>query len=190
MRGHADLKGKKVWLPQGDLISYEAMKAMQLSPVPLPLTDVLTGLQTGLLDIVAIPPVVALALQWHTKVKYLTQIPVLFAMGFIAIDERVLRKLKPEDRQIVSDVLTRIYADVNAGSRTEGQNAVQALLGVGIKNVDPHPGEIQRIRSSMSATNRRMAEQGMFSLELLEQMQQYVDEYRRKRPQTPAGGTR
>ena len=58
------------------------MKGLNLSPVPLPVTDVLTGLQTGLIDIVAIPPVVALALQWHTKVKYITQIPVLYPMGF------------------------------------------------------------------------------------------------------------
>jgi TRAP-type C4-dicarboxylate transport system substrate-binding protein len=28
VRSHADLKGKKVWLPEGDLISYEAMKKL------------------------------------------------------------------------------------------------------------------------------------------------------------------
>ena len=77
IRGYNDLKDKKIWLPQGDLISYEAMKALDLLPISLPVTDVLTGLQTGLIDIVAIPPVVALALQWHTKVKYVTKIPVL-----------------------------------------------------------------------------------------------------------------
>ncbi|MEX1267321.1 MAG: TRAP transporter substrate-binding protein DctP, partial [Woeseia sp.] len=70
VRSHDDLKGKKVWLPEGDQISYQGMKSLDLSPVSLPITDVLTGLQTGLIDIVAIPPVVALALQWHTKVKY------------------------------------------------------------------------------------------------------------------------
>ena len=48
-----DLKGKKVWVPEGDNISRQSMEAMSLSPVSLPLTDVLTGLQTGLIDIVA-----------------------------------------------------------------------------------------------------------------------------------------
>ncbi len=178
VRSYADLKGKKVWLPQGDLISYEAMQALQLSPVPLPLTDVLTGLQTGLIDIVTIPPVVALALQWHTRVKYMTQIPVLFAMGFIAIDERVYKKLPPEDQQIVSEVLTRIYAKVNDESQAEGQNAIDALLDVGIEDVKPDPGAFDQIRQLISATIRNMAEQGRFSRELLDRMQQYVDEYR------------
>ena len=53
----ADLKGRKVWIPDGDPVLAETMKSLGLAPVPLPLTDVLTGLQTGLLDIVATPPV-------------------------------------------------------------------------------------------------------------------------------------
>ncbi len=190
----ADLKGKKIWLPQGDLISYEVMKALQLSPVPLPLTDVLTGLQTGLIDIVTIPPVVALALQWHTRVKYLTQIPVLYAMGFIAINERVFKKLQAEDQQIVSEVLTRIYANVNAASRAEGQNAIEALLGVGIQNVTPDPSAFEHIRRSISDTIRNLADQGRFSRQLLDQMQAYVDAYRSQHQssaqQAPSDGTR
>ncbi len=178
VRSYADLKGKKIWLPQGDLISYEAMKALQLSPVPLPLTDVLTGLQTGLIDIVTIPPVVALALQWHTRVKYMTQIPVIFAIGFMAIDDRVLRKLEPEDQQIVSEVLTRIYTHMNAKSQAEGQNAIEALLGVGIEDVTPAPDAFEQIQRSISDINREMADQGLFSRELLDRIQQYVGEYR------------
>lgn len=175
-----DLRGKKVWMPEGDLISYEAMDSLQLSPVPLPITDVLTGLQTGLIDIVAIPPVVALALQWHTKVKYVTQIPVLFAMGFMAIDDRALRRVSAEDKAVVADVLNAVYAKVDAGSENEAQQAMQALFSVGIKNVEPEAGEVARIRTAMVETNRRMASQGMFSLALLEEMQGYVDEFRQQ----------
>ena len=178
VRGLEDLKGKKVWLPEGDLISYEAMKALQLSPVPLPVTDVLTGLQTGLIDIVAIPPVVALALQWHTKVKYVTQIPVLYAMGFMAVDKRAFRRVSAEDREIVRDVLGDVYASVDEASAAEGENALQALFSVGIENVEPAAGELKRIREAMLETNTSMANRGMFSAELLAEIQAYVDEFR------------
>ncbi|MDH4107278.1 MAG: TRAP transporter substrate-binding protein DctP [Gammaproteobacteria bacterium] len=178
VRGHGDLIGKKVWLPQGDLISYEAMKSLQLSPVPLPITDVLTGLQTGLIDIVAIPPVVALALQWHTKVKYLTQVPVLFVVGFMAIDERVINKLDPADRAVVAEVLRDVYVDVNAASAAESENATQALLSVGIEDVKPAEGEFERIRSSLVATNRQMAEKGMFSAAMYDEIRQHIEDFR------------
>ena len=124
-----------MWLPEGDLISYEAMKALQLSPVPLPVTDVLTGLQTGLIDIVAIPPVVALALQWHTKVKYVTQVPVLYAMGFMAIDKRALRRVSDADKAVIADVMQAVYARVDGANEAESDNAVKALLSVGIEDV-------------------------------------------------------
>ena len=55
----------------------------------------LTGLQTGLLDIAAIPPEVAVALQWHTRVKYVTDMPVAFAMSFLAVSKRTFDKLNP-----------------------------------------------------------------------------------------------
>jgi TRAP-type C4-dicarboxylate transport system substrate-binding protein len=178
VRSLSDLRGKKVWLPEGDEISYEAMKALQLSPVPLPVTDVLTGLQTGLIDIVTIPPTVALALQWHTKVKYFTKIPVVYPMAFLAISERALRRVSEDDRRVLDEVMNQVYEGVDKGSWAESENAVDALLSVGIENVEPVDGEVERIRGIMEKTNRDMAERGLFSKDLLERMEAYVDEFR------------
>lgn len=182
VRSHADLRGKKVWLPEGDLISYEAMKAVQLSPVALPLTDVLTGLQTGLVDIVAIPPVVALALQWHTKVKYVTRTPVLYVMGFLAIQDKAFQRLDPADRDVVTEVMTGIYSRIDAASEKESVAATEALINVGLHEVVPDAGEFEAIRAQMIETNRLMAQQGMFSMDMLQKMQGYIAEYRASAP--------
>lgn len=173
-----DLRGKKVWLPEGDKISYEALKALRLSPVPLPVTDVLTGLQTGLIDIVAIPPVVALALQWHTKVKYYTPIPVLYPMAFLAISDRALKRVSDADRAVIDEVMRGVYARVDDASWAESDNAVEALASVGIERVEPNPGEAERIRKAMQETNAAMARDGIVSLELLEEIQAHLDAYR------------
>lgn len=187
VRSHADLQGKKVWLPEGDLISYEAMKSVQLSPVALPLTDVLTGLQTGLVDIVTIPPIVALALQWHTKVKYVTRTPVLYVMGFLAIKKSAFEKLSTEDQAIVDEVMTRIYANIDAASEKENSAATQALINVGLKDIEPLPGEFEALREQMIETNRAMARQGLFSMDILQQMQGYIAEYRAENAGEAAG---
>jgi TRAP-type C4-dicarboxylate transport system substrate-binding protein len=178
VRSHADLKGKKVWLPEGDLISYEAMKSVQLSPVALPLTDVLTGLQTGLVDIVAIPPVVALALQWHTKVKYVTRTPVLYVMGFLAIRKSTFERLSRADQDVVNEVMTTIYTRLDKSSVAENRAATQALINVGLKDIAPIPGEFESLREQMIDTNRTMAQKGLFSPELLRQLQDHIAEYR------------
>lgn len=189
MRGLADMKGKKFWLPEGDLISFEAMKAMQLTPYPSSITNVLTGLQTGLIDIVAVPPAVAVALQWHTKVKYVTELPVLYVMAFMAIQKKTFDRLDEADQAIVREVMSRIYADVNARSEAETQNATEALLKVGLQEVEPNPGEFERIREVTIETNRKMARDGKFSIEFLDEMQRYIDEYRSEHADDQVAGT-
>lgn len=185
VRNHDDLKGKKIWLPEGDLISFEAMKALQLTPYPSSVTNVLTGLQTGLIDIVAIPPSVAVALQWHTKVKYITQVPVLYVMGFMAVEKRAYSRLDPADQAIVREVMTGVYAESDARAAEEARNATAALLKIGLMEVMPDEGEFERMREVTVETNRRMAMDGMFSIEFLEQMQQYIDEFRSQQAEDP-----
>lgn len=57
-----DLRASKAWVPSSDELAMEAVKAYDVQPIPLPIGDVLTGLQTGLIDTVAAPPIATLAL--------------------------------------------------------------------------------------------------------------------------------
>jgi len=173
-----DLKGKKVWVPEGDTISYESMAALSLSPVTLPLTDVLTGLQTGLIDIVAMSPIGALVLQWHTKVKYITDLPLVYTMGFMAVDNKAFSKISPADQKIVREVMTRTYSQLNEANVVDNEEALQALLNTGIEMVALSEEEVIGIRDILRQSNRDMAEKGDFSLEMYEQMLQYLQEYR------------
>ncbi len=179
VRGLGDMKGKRVWVPEGDTISYASMEALSLSPVTLPLTDVLTGLQTGLIDIVAMSPIGALVLQWHTKVKFITDMPLVYTLGFMAIDERAFKKIDVADQQIVREVMNRTYANMDKGNLSDNTEAMQALLNAGIERVEVDPEEAAEIRSILGRSNRSMAEQGDYSLDLYNEMVQFVEEYRR-----------
>jgi len=178
VRSHDDLKGRKIWVPEGDLISYETMKGLQLSPVTLPITDVLTGLQTGLIDIVAMSPAGALVLQWHTKVEYLTKLPILYSMGFLAIDDRAFNRIDEADKQVVRDVMSRIYAEWDSENQQDANNALQALIKSGIEAVEPAPGEQEKLQGLMQRQNRIMAGKGLFSGSLLEEVLTHIDTYR------------
>src|SRR5690606_12731212 len=50
IRKTTDLNNEKAWVPDNDKISYRVMSALGVSPVRMPITDVLTGLQTGLIS--------------------------------------------------------------------------------------------------------------------------------------------
>ena len=178
VRGLADLKGKRVWVPEGDTISYASMEALSLSPVTLPLTDVLTGLQTGLIDIVAMSPIGALVLQWHTKVKFVTDMPLVYTMGFMAIDKKAFSKIAVDDQAVIRDVMTKTYAEFDEKNLVDNREALDALLNRGIQSVVPDAREKANIRELLSRSNRNMALQGEFSLDLYDAMMQYVQEFR------------
>jgi TRAP-type C4-dicarboxylate transport system substrate-binding protein len=175
---YEDMKGKKVWLPQGDFVSYEAMRRLQLSPVALPVTDVLTGLQTGLLDIAAIPPEVAVALQWHTRVKYVTDMPVAFGISFLAISKRVFDKLTPGDQSVVAEILSGVYRQLDKQAPAESDNAMNALVNIGIENVEPEEGQFEELQQTMGEFNREMALDGAYPVELYDEMIGHIADYR------------
>ena len=179
IREYEDLKNKKIWLPQGDLISYEAMRSLNLLPVPLPMTDVLTGLQTGLIDIVAIPPVVALALQWHTKISYITRVPVLYAMGFLAIDSKIINRINTHDQKVLNEVINRIYSEVDSNSQQDSENAYEALSKIGIQEIHFDGDEYQKLTDLLEEPTKKMANDGFYSLELFNEIKMYIDDFRK-----------
>jgi TRAP-type C4-dicarboxylate transport system substrate-binding protein len=175
-----DLKGKRVWVPEGDQISYASMKSLSLSPVTLPLTDVLTGLQTGLIDIVAISPIGALVLQWHTKVDYITELPLVYTLGFMAIDRKSFGKLSAGDQAIVREVMTETYERFDRQNLVDNREARDALLNSGIEVVTFDAGEIAGLRRMLRETNRVLGNEGRFSIAAYEEMLGYVEEYRQQ----------
>lgn len=182
-----DLKNKKVWVPQGDPVSEAALKALGLNPAPLPLSDVFTGLQTKLIEIVPGSPIGALVLQWHTKVDYMTDLPLLYTAALTAIDKRAFNKLKPGDQAVVREVMTRLYKEYDAKSATDDIEAKAALVNSGVERVAVNAADAAELRRIVLASNRKMGEAGHFSLDLYDEMLGYIEDYRALPAQTDPG---
>jgi len=132
-----DLKGRKAWIPQGDPVSLAIVEAAGLSPVPLPISDVLTGLQTGLIDTVAAPPVGAIALQWFTKAKYLTDLPITYICGTTILSAKAFNRMSAGDQEIVREAFGRANRTLDETSRSDNEKAREALADQGVVFVEP-----------------------------------------------------
>jgi TRAP-type C4-dicarboxylate transport system substrate-binding protein len=181
VHGIDDLRGKKVWVPEGDQVSYDSMKALSVSPVPLPLTDVMTGLQTRLIDIAPVSPIGALFLQWYTKVKYVTDMPLVYTFGFLVIDERKWQEIETADQQTVRDVIAPMFARFDGSGATDNEGALAAIVDKGLQKVVPDAEEKARIRATMAASNRELANQGVVSVDLYEEMMAHIRAFREER---------
>ena len=174
----ADLKQRKVWVPEGDEITRISLEALGISPIPLPLTDVLTGLQTGLIDTIASAPVASIALQWHTRVKYLTELPVLYVSGTLVISERAHKKLAAEDQQTLAEVMQKTFREISRQNRSDNQNALAALRKQGIEFITPSSQGQEQWRAEVQQSMDEMSRSGLFSRELYLQIQRLLKQYR------------
>ncbi len=188
--GLADLRGQKIWVPEGDETSYAAMQALRLSPVVLPITDVLTGLETGLLDIVATPPVGAVILQWYTKTKYITDQPLSYTLGFLAIDRTALQPVSTADQAVLRELMSSVYVRLDAQNRVDNAKARLALKASGLTFIAPNAAEIPEWKAAVSSAMDSLAAKGVFSPALLAEVRGHLQDFRKSRPATPPPAAR
>lgn len=173
----SDLKGKKVWVPEGDQPSYTAMEANGLTPVTLPLTDVLTGLQTGLIDVIGSSPLATIAFQWHTQLKYFSPTPLSYIYALLVIDNRTMKKIKPEDKKVLHEVLGGIYAKLDKENRVENAQAEEALLKQGLQRGQALE-QLAEMRAKTDSALQKRAEEGLFSIDLYQQLKSDLQQFR------------
>lgn len=178
LRTLADLAGQKVWTPEGDAIAYAALNALGVAPVTMPLTDVMTGLQTDLLNSVTVPPVGAVVLQWHTRLKYITELPIAYVYAALLIERKAFDRLSPDDQAVVRSVMEGTYRQFDANGIADNDNAMQALLENGLELVAPDTIEVQSWREIVGRSNVQQAREGVFDLSLLDELQSLLVEYR------------
>ncbi len=173
-----DMRRRKVWNPEGDPIGIMVLEAMGLSPVVLPPTDVLTGLQTGLIDVVAASPVVALVLQWHTKVRYVTDLPIAYGLGILAIDERAFSRLSAADQAVVHEVMGRVMRDLDTAAREDNREAQQVLRESGLEFVSVDPSDIPGWRTTIEGLYPALRARDDIETDVFDRLLEALSEYR------------
>ena len=177
----SQLRSSKAWIPSSDEFAMETIKAYDVQPIPLPMGDVLTGLQTGLIDTVAAPPIVTIALHWHTQVRYLTEMPLLYSNGILIIEKNAFNKLDKQDQKIMREVMGRVFTEIDKQNRLDNKSAFAALQNQGIELVKPDPAQLQEWRRYAEAAIKQLIESGKISKKIVQTVEQYLAEYRTKK---------
>jgi TRAP-type C4-dicarboxylate transport system substrate-binding protein len=100
----ADLRGQKLWMWGDDQLVGAIFKKLGLNGVPLGVPEVDGNLTSGKIDACYGSPLAAVALQWYSKVKYMTSMPSSFAIGATVVSLDALKKLSADDTKAVEDI--------------------------------------------------------------------------------------
>ena len=96
-----DLKRTKLYTAAGDERMLQWYKENGFDPEPLAYTDMLLGLNTGLINAHPSPPYVALLFQWYDKTPFMLDVPLAPVLGITVMAERSWSRINEGDQAIL-----------------------------------------------------------------------------------------
>ncbi|QQR80138.1 MAG: TRAP transporter substrate-binding protein DctP [Deltaproteobacteria bacterium] len=130
-----DMKGVKMWMWEGDPVAEALYSSLNVTPVQLSIADVLTSLQTSMIEAVYAPPMGAVALQWASKVKYVTDLPLANSIGGLVMSKAEFSKLTPEQQKILKEVSQKYCRQIVEQTRKDNAAAFDSLVKLGVQKV-------------------------------------------------------
>jgi len=167
LRSAADMRGAKLWIPQNDEIASRIFRLGGVSTIPLPLGDVFTSLQTGLVDTVVNTPSGAVVLQWHGRIRHMVDLPLTFVVGFLVVDERTWKRLAPADQAVLSKAFADAGRRMDVVIRRDDAAALEAMKNQGMQVNTLDPAEAQRWRDLGAQVTNQMEAENKISPEIL-----------------------
>ncbi len=174
-----ELSKARMWIWAGDPLAELFFKAFGISPIPLAAPDVLTSLQTGVIDSAYSSTLGCIALQWFTRISYMTDVPITHGLGAALISKKAMRKVSAEDLSILQEVAGPILRDLTEQTRVQNQEAIQEMKKEGVQVVVVS----EEVQGQFFDTGRGAWDDGagkLYSAELLEKVKGLLAEYRAK----------
>jgi TRAP-type C4-dicarboxylate transport system substrate-binding protein len=177
-----DLRKVKVWTWEDSPMTKVIFDVAKISAIPLSVPDVLVGLQTGLVDVVYAPPSVAIALQWFTKTKYLTDVNLIYLIGGVVMKKKFFNKMSPAQQNILMEAFGRQMARLKTTIRKENQEAVQVMVKHGVKIITPSPVQVTEFKTISEKAVQRLVDK-RFSKKIKDEVSAKLEAYRKKTQQ-------
>lgn len=174
------LRAIKMWAWKGDPVAETFLKTFGINTYPLDLTDVNTGLETGMIDSFYSPPLAAVAFQWYSRIRYMLDYPMVNSTGAFLMNRSVFDRLSKKNQDILSTVARKYCQELVRLSRKDNAEALSVLKESGVSFVKPSPELIASFQESARQTYDQNIP-GLYSKELFTTVQGLIRTYRQNR---------
>jgi len=177
----ADYRRMKVFAWVGDNPQVDIMKALGYQPVVLEISDILPGLQTGMINMVPSTPFYALVGQFYGHAPYMLDMNWVPIVGAVVMTRKAWDAMSPSAQKALRQAADAGGAELRAISRRENEEAVAAMKKRGLK-VEPLTPEIQAEWRAVAEQAYPLIRGRMVPAPLFDEVQQALREYRAAQP--------
>ena len=175
----ADLRKQKLWVWGTDSLGSTTLDKLKIQGVPLGVPEVDAALTSGRVNAVFSSPLGAIALQWYTKVKYMSSTPMVFAIGATVFSLESAKKISKDDQKIIETIAKRNQKKARATIRKANEEARATILRKGVTVVEPAKEMVDELTKIATDVQAELTGK-VFSKAELEMVIKYRDEYRSK----------
>jgi TRAP-type transport system periplasmic protein len=143
----ADLKRMKLWVWAGDEKMNELWKANGFHPVPLAATDILTGLQTGMIEALPSIPLGALQLQWFRSTPCMVNLGLGPLVGGTVISAKTWNRISEADRAKVLAACKKTETRLEAIIPDQDKSALTEMKKRGLQVIELAPERAAEFRA-------------------------------------------
>ncbi|MFQ5865933.1 MAG: TRAP transporter substrate-binding protein DctP [bacterium] len=143
-----------VWC--GDDKTLEMWKASGFNAIPLSATDILPGLQTGMINAFNTTPIMALASQWFPFTPYMIEMPWAPMIGATVVSTRAWHKIPERLRGQLKQIAEKTGLRLRQEIRRLEEEAVAEMKKRGLKVIVPSPEQAKEWRTVMEAVYPRI----------------------------------
>ena len=128
-----DLKNNKIFIWAGDYKSAQLYEKHGYQPIPLAMTDVLSGLQTGLITSIGFNPMYALSQQLFGIADNMLDMKWGNLTAAIIIDLRTWNRINVDNQNLMMEIANQIGKGFQEKNRYESDKAVGVMQEYGLK---------------------------------------------------------
>jgi TRAP-type C4-dicarboxylate transport system substrate-binding protein len=176
----ASLKGQKLWIWGDDALVGAMFKKLGLNGVPLGVPEVDAGLTAGKIDTCYGSPVASVALQWYSKIKYMTSMPMSFAIGATVVSTESIKKLSAEDQKTIEQIGKASSKKLRKVIRKANEDAKTTMTRKGVTVVQTPVAMVSDFEKNAQEVWKELVGK-IYSKEELDMVIKYRDEYRAKK---------
>jgi TRAP-type transport system periplasmic protein len=170
------VRATKVWGLDSPML-IELFAAGNISSIPANVTDVLTALQTGSLETVFGPPTAAVAVQWHTKVRYYNTMRLTYAIGGVFLSSAGWAMVPPQQRDMVKAAFAKNCYLLTPKVRKSDIEALEFMRTQGVAPIEETP-ELLGVFNQIAAVALQKIKGTVFSADAWDLLQQTLKEIR------------
>ena len=175
----SSLRSAKPWLLENDIISKVFFNAAGVSAVPAEVSDVLTGLRSGLIQTVFSPPIGMISLQWFSRVNNRLDIKLIYSFGAFVVSNKKWNRVPKDLQKKIKEISDKHFVDLNRKIREQNHEALQVMEQKQIKTFSASQQGLEEFEQ----ISNKVAEElvgNTFSHESLSLLRSALSEFRKR----------